>query len=363
MKRIRFKYLVLSFLTLMFILFNSFPVQASNNILWRISFYSPNNGRVLELCVTFISITLHPEAPNHPYGWNHIANLYGLSGLFGSPAIDPSTLNFIGICQMPPPPPGINPDDWDNLDNWDFDGDGVPNGTDPTPYGTDANGDGVPDPFQDLNGDGLPDGGLPTYQGPRNCPSDGDCDGLPDSSDPDDDNDGIPDSSDPTPGGDDGDGPGDDDCEPDANGDGVPDDTDGDGIPDCEEEECNPDANGDGVPDDEDGDGTPDCEEEECNPDANGDGVPDDEDGDGTPDCEEDERDDCPFDGESSGFLDAFASFLPSSPESIRIPVIISRIAGGNTLAGNFLLVMWEGAYQLFLIISLIKFYKLLPFT
>lgn len=67
-----------------------------------------------------------------------------------------------------------------------------------------------------------------------------------------------------------------DDPEPDADGDGIPDsqdpDADGDGTPD----QAGPDTDGDGTPDatdpDDDNDGIPDGQD----PDANGDGVPDD---------------------------------------------------------------------------------------
>jgi hypothetical protein len=357
----RFKYLILLIFSLVSVLL-TFSVSANNNlILWRISFFSPNNNTTVEFCVLHFSIRPNPY---YPPGYPYNITLYRINVPPFETHVDPSTIQFIGTCEMPPPPDGVTPEDWNDLTNWDFDGDGIPNGDDSTPYGSDLNNNGVPDAFEDLDGDGLPDGGPPGYRGPRDGDADGD--GIPDSLDPDDDNDGIPDGSDPTPGGGDDDGGGEEEeCEPDKNGDGTPDDEDGDGTPDCEEEECEPDKNGDGTPDDEDGDGTPDCEEEEeeeeCEPDKNGDGTPDDEDGDGTPDCEE--KDDCPFDGSQAGFLDAFVSFLPSSPESIRIPVIISRIAGGNTLAGNFLLVMWEGVYQLFLVLALVKFYKLLPFT
>jgi hypothetical protein len=73
-------------------------------------------------------------------------------------------------------------------------------------------------------------------------PNDSDGDGVPDAQDEDDDNDGIPDTQDS-----------------DANGDGNPDtDTDGDGVPDYQDS----DIDGDGVPNTND-------------PDANGDGNPD----------------------------------------------------------------------------------------
>ena len=99
---------------------------------------------------------------------------------------------------------------------------------------------------------------------------DTDGDGIPDSEDDDDDGDGIPDDEDP-----DSDGDGKDDHSDDP-GDK---DTDGDGIPDSEDD----DDDGDGIPDDED-------------PDRDGDGIPDDEDPDDDGDGNEDPDDDPPPD-------------------------------------------------------------------
>ena len=119
---------------------------------------------------------------------------------------------------------------------------------------------------------------------------DTDGDGIPDYEDTDSDGDGIPDDEEGTT---------------DTDGDGVPDykdeDSDGDGIPD--EDEGDEDIDGDGVPDykdtDSDGDGISD--EEEGIEDTDGDGIPNNEDvdsdGDGIEDGEESNVEDCDNDG------------------------------------------------------------------
>jgi len=122
----------------------------------------------------------------------------------------------------------LDGDGWDDNnqtnEQTDTDGDGNPDDTDLDSDndgiddiieggGSDINGDGVIDDFEDENGDGLDDtdGGV--------NPPDTDGDGLDDYQDPDSDNDGVPDVE-----------------ENDPNGDGSgPDDTDGDGIPDYQD--------------------------------------------------------------------------------------------------------------------------------
>ncbi len=136
---------------------------------------------------------------------------------------------------------------------------------------------------------------------------DADGDGIPNDEDTDSDGDGVPDEDE---GSGDSDGDGDPDfLDPDSDGDGIPDsiegdeDTDGDGIPDY----LDLDSDGDGVPDEDegwddiDGDGIPNFED----PDSDGDSIPDgddnDSDGDGIPD--EDEQGDSDGDG-ADDFLD-----------------------------------------------------------
>ena len=138
--------------------------------------------------------------------------------------------------------------------------------------------------------------------GSSDPPRDTDGDGIPDDEDDDDDGDGIPDDEDPD---DDGDGiPDEDDPDNDDDGDGIPnpddDDDDGDGIPDTDDPDHpdHPDYPGPGGDDptepDNDGDGIPDDED----PDDDNDGIPDiddpDADGDGVPDDEEEEEDPVP---------------------------------------------------------------------
>ncbi len=207
----------------------------------------------------------------------------------------------------------------DTIEGHDANQDGV---ADTTPLGTDADGDGLDDaydnvsgpapgneagsnaPLQDTNTDTEPDwrdtdddgDGTPTSGEDGNSngnwaddddngngtpdylePPDNDNDGLPDDLDDDDDNDGIPDTVE---------GPGD------SDGDGVPDsldiDADGDGIPDNIEAQSSDgyvppsglDGDGDGLDDAYDGDqgGTP--------------LIPVDTDGDTTPDYLDDDSDD-----------------------------------------------------------------------
>ena len=148
----------------------------------------------------------------------------------------------------------------------------------------------------DDDDDGIPDA-VEKGDDPAN-PTDTDGDGVPDYQDDDSDNDGIPDaqetSNDPT-------------TPIDTDGDGVPDyrdtDSDDDGLTDTQEAGDNPsqptDSDGDGIPDyrdtDSDGDGLTDTQEAGDDPaqptDTNGDGVPDyqstDSDGDGLTDTQE----------------------------------------------------------------------------
>ncbi|CAL8077034.1 unnamed protein product [Calicophoron daubneyi] len=136
----------------------------------------------------------------------------------------------------------------------DDDNDGIPDHID-----QDADGDGRLDLLEDSDKDGIPDildddmdnDGIPDHL------QDHDCDGIPDLIDPDDDNDGFFDNK------------------QDSDNDGIlnewDDDDDNDGIPDKDDE----DSNGDGIidcqPKDSDGDGIPD----HLDDDDDNDGVPD----------------------------------------------------------------------------------------
>ncbi|WP_035846386.1 beta strand repeat-containing protein, partial [Crocinitomix catalasitica] len=160
----------------------------------------------------------------------------------------------------------------------DSDNDGIPDLVEAG--GTDADGDGLVDDFEDLDGDGLDDA---TDTDPLPNP-DSDGDGIDDSKDLDSDNDGTPDITEA--GG------------IDADGDGVLDDltdTDGDGFGDVV------DTNDDTVPGDGDG-GTA-----LTNPDTDGDGVDDrldlDSDNDGIADVIENGG----TDADGDGILDDFA--------------------------------------------------------
>jgi len=177
----------------------------------------------------------------------------------------------------------------------DTDGDGTPNYQD-----TDSDGDGIPDDDEYYGGGGddsfcsetVPDtdnDGIPNCQD-----NDVDGDGIPNYLDGDSDGDGIPDQQEGTD---------------DSDGDGVPDwldpedgadtsqggDSDDDGISDAEEYNDPGDPSDDFCTDttlDSDGDGIPNCQDN----DADGDGIPnyldEDSDGDGIPDAEEGTGDD-----------------------------------------------------------------------
>ncbi|MCO4769591.1 MAG: hypothetical protein KDA24_06125 [Deltaproteobacteria bacterium] len=118
-------------------------------------------------------------------------------------------------------------------------------------------------------------------------------------------------------GGDDDDASGDDD---DATGEPVEGDADGDGIPD--EVEGDGDADGDGIPNyldpDSDGDGIPDAME--GYDDTDGDGVPDyldtDADGDGTPDGEDDDVDGDGISNEDEGTGDSDGDGIPDANDT-----------------------------------------------
>jgi hypothetical protein len=256
---------------------------------------------------------------------------------------------------------GDNSNDGDPLDPCDpnnqagacdFDGDGLPNATDPdddgdgvndsdeatigtNPYNPDTDGDGTDDGDEDNDGDGISneeeldndgtsDGDPLNPCDPNNAAAtcDADGDGQPNSTDPDDDGDGVTDLDEAIV----GTNP----HNPDSDGDGVNDfneDNDGDGISNGEELDndnisdgdplnaCDPnqaagacDLDNDGTPNatdpDDDGDGVSDVDEgtigtDPLNPDSDGDGTDDgDEDADGDGVSNEEETDN---DGTSDG--------------------------------------------------------------
>ena len=59
--------------------------------------------------------------------------------------------------------------------------------------------------------------------------------------------------------------------------------------------------------------------------------------------------------GKFSSAADWLISFLPSSPESARIPNQITKLTGDGTLASNLLLELYSGIWQVLLIMALIK--------
>ncbi|WGK68907.1 hypothetical protein P0082_10530 [Candidatus Haliotispira prima] len=229
------------------------------------------------------------------YGYTSISG-YTVLGVGKTPA---AVLGVVGF----EPKAGIEMSDLDrdsllanrdlNDKNWDYDGDGIPDGAD-----VDIDGDGTKDNGKDTDGDGINDISDALAGDP-----DADRDGIKDSRDridnrKDQDKDGLPDDIDPN------------DSNPDTDGDGIPDgadvdvnndgtkdngkDTDGDGIND----RADTDANGDGSPDtnkpDADSDGLSDVlDPVNNNADVDKDGLPDnidpndnnwDTDGDGIPD-------------------------------------------------------------------------------
>lgn len=54
--------------------------------------------------------------------------------------------------------------------------------------------------------------------------------------------------------------------------------------------------------------------------------------------------------------------WLPSSPESARIPTQIQNLFGDGTLAAALMLELYSSSWQLLLIFAVIKFYRLIPF-
>ncbi|WGK69793.1 BspA family leucine-rich repeat surface protein [Candidatus Haliotispira prima] len=163
-----------------------------------------------------------------------------------------------------------------NDKNWDYDGDGIPDGAD-----VDIDGDGTKDNGKDSDGDGINNISDAGAGDP-----DADRDGIKDAKDTidnrkDQDKDGLPDDIDPNDGNPDTDGDGiPDGADVDVNNDGIKDngkDTDGDGIND----RADMDADGDGSPDagkpDADRDGLSDVlDPVNNNADADKDGLPDD---------------------------------------------------------------------------------------
>ncbi len=66
--------------------------------------------------------------------------------------------------------------------------------------------------------------------------------------------------------------------------------------------------------------------------------------------------------GKFTGAADWLISFLPSSPESLRIPTQIQELFGQKSLAANLMIELYSAGWQFFVILALIKFYKLIPF-
>lgn len=146
--------------------------------------------------------------------------------------------------QNQPQPGDQDGDGVADVNDWDCNGDGVPNGE----IDGDFNCDGVPDISEDLNGDGIPENEVDVDQ-----------DGIPNVQDPDDDNDGVLDEQDA-----------------DQNGDGVPDaqeDLDLDGVPNAQDPDDDGDAIADGLDLDRDGDGVRNADQ-----DPDGDGIPNEQD-------------------------------------------------------------------------------------
>lgn len=61
------------------------------------------------------------------------------------------------------------------------------------------------------------------------------------------------------------------------------------------------------------------------------------------------------------GAGDFFVSLMPSSPDSLRIPTIIERMTGEQTLASNLAIELYSAGWQMFVLLAIIKFYKLIP--
>ena len=156
---------------------------------------------------------------------------------------------------------------------------------------------------------------IPQCQTNADCKKDTDGDGIPDSEDDDDDNDGIPDDED--------------------------DDDDGDGIPDNNDKDqgggYDPDTDGDGTPDslddDDDNDGIPDNEDD----DDDGDGIPDYEEKPNSPDYTSDK-----LAALAQKFQDRFNQFINTLKQSSLFS-LPDRMLGGMPSSGSSVLVIDGG--------------------
>lgn len=69
--------------------------------------------------------------------------------------------------------------------------------------------------------------------------------------------------------------------------------------------------------------------------------------------------------GTSNSFLNAanmVVSILPQSPQNMRLPTIFANFTGGsNTLGSNLAIEIYSAVWQFYLLIAMIKLYKLIP--
>ncbi len=63
---------------------------------------------------------------------------------------------------------------------------------------------------------------------------------------------------------------------------------------------------------------------------------------------------------ESVGFpgINQVVSMLPASPSNVRIPTLIAKMAGENSLAGNLAIELYSGAWQFLGILTSFKLFK-----